>query len=149
AGLLGRPILNPRQVLLELQEYLDARVPRMPALGSVAEWERGAERLRADVLSRVVFRGEAAAWRDAPAKVEWLDTIPGGPGYRIKKLRYEVVPGLWVPALLYEPEKPAGRVPAVLNVNGHDANGKAAAYKQLRCINLAKRGLLALNVEWF
>src|SRR5262249_33738818 len=35
-----------------------------------------------------------------------------------------------------------------LNVNGHDGNGKAAPYKQIRCINLAKRGILALNVEW-
>src|SRR5262249_21704608 len=35
-----------------------------------------------------------------------------------------------------------------LNVNGHDGAGKAAPYKQLRCINLAKRGMLALNVEW-
>ena len=36
----------------------------------------------------------------------------------------------------------------MLNVNGHDRNGKAADYKQLRCINQAKRGMLALNVEW-
>jgi hypothetical protein len=36
-----------------------------------------------------------------------------------------------------------------LNVNGHDPNGKAAPYKQLRSINLAKRGMLVLNVEWF
>ena len=28
-------------------------------------------------------------------------------------------------------------------------DGKAAAYKQLRCINLAKRGIASLNVEWF
>jgi dienelactone hydrolase len=78
----------------------------------------------------------------------WLNTIAGGPGYRIKKLRYEALPGLWIPALLYEPEKLAGRVPAILNVNGHDRNGKAAPYKQIRCINQAKRGMLALNVEW-
>ena len=41
-----------------------------------------------------------------------------------------------------------GRVPVVLNVNGHDSKGKAAPYKQIRCINLAKRGMLALNAEW-
>ena len=27
--------------------------------------------------------------------------------------------------------------------------GKAAKYKQIRCINQAKRGMIALNVEWF
>ena len=41
------------------------------------------------------------------------------------------------------------RVPVVLNVNGHDAKGKAADYKQIRCINQARRGMLALNLEWF
>src|SRR4029079_11680479 len=81
-------------------------------------------------------------------RVEWLDTIAGGPGYRIKKLRFEAIPGLWVPALLYEPEKLKGRVPVVLNVNGHDSKGKPAPHKQIRCINLAKRGMLALNTEW-
>jgi dienelactone hydrolase len=121
----------------------------MPEGLTRAGWERQAERLRKDVLDRVVFRGAAASWRDAKTRVEWLGTIAGGPGYRIKKVRYEALPGLWVPALLYEPEKLAGKVPVHLAVNGHDANGKAADYKQVRCINLAKRGMLVLYDEWF
>ena len=36
----------------------------------------------------------------------------------------------------------------VLNVNGHEKTGMATPYIQERCINLAKRGLLALNPEW-
>jgi dienelactone hydrolase len=148
AALLGREIIGPRQTLLEVQDYTEARIPRMPKVESAAEWDKLAATLRAAVLEKVVYRGAATTWRDAKAKVEWQDTIKGGPGYRIKKLRYEALPGLWVPALLYEPEKPAGKVPVVLNVNGHDGNGKAAAYKQIRCINQAKRGMLALNVEW-
>ena len=102
-----------------------------------------------DVLDRIVYRGKSAQWRDGEARVEWLDAIPGGDGYHIRKLRFEVLPRLWVPALLYEPKTLEGRVPVVLNVNGHDPNGKAARYKQMRCINQAKRGMLALNVEWF
>jgi hypothetical protein len=145
---LGREIIGPRQSLLDLQDYLEPRIPRLPSFGSAAEWEKYADRLRADVLAKVVFRGEAAAWRDAKTKVEWRETIAGGPGYRIKKLRYEALPGLWIPALLYEPEKLEGKVPVALAVNGHDRNGKAAPYKQIRCINLAKRGMLVLNVEW-
>jgi dienelactone hydrolase len=37
----------------------------------------------------------------------------------------------------------------VLNFNGHDPAGKAAVDSQTLCINLAKRGLSVLNVEWF
>jgi hypothetical protein len=74
--------------------------------------------------------------------------IDAGPGYRIRRLRYEGYPGLWVPALLYEPTHLRGKVPAVLNPNGHHVGGKAMDYKQARCINLAKRGMLALNTEF-
>jgi len=147
--LLAAPIVGKTLPLAEVQRYCEERVVRMPAVKTLAEWQAEADRLRAAVLERVMFRGEAAKWRDAQTKVEWLDTIPGGPGYQIKKLRYEALPGMWIPALLYEPEKLAGKVPVILNVNGHaGAPGKALPYKQIRCINQAKRGMLALNLEW-
>ena len=146
---LARPILAPRQPLVEVQAYTAANVPVLPMFSTAGQWQAYARRIREETLDKVVFRGEAARWRDADTRVEWLETIPGGPGYRIKKLRFEAVPGLWVPALLYEPEGLQGKVPVVLNVNGHARTGTATDYKQERCINLVKRGMLALNVEWF
>jgi dienelactone hydrolase len=147
-ALLAKPVLDPNSPMSEAQAFCEARVPPVPRFDAVAEWEQHANKLRADVLEKIVFRGEAQAWRDAPGKVEWLDTIEGGPGYKIRKLRYEALPGLWIPALLYLPDNLTGKVPAILNVNGHEPKGKAAPYKQLICINQAKRGMLALNVEW-
>ena len=147
-ALLKREIISTNLPLEEVQAYAESRVPLMPAVKSLAEWAAIAERLRRDALEKVVFRGQAAEWRKGKAKVVWLETIEGGPGYRIKKLRYEAVPGLWIPALLYEPEHLSGKVPVALSVNGHEAIGKSVAYKQIRCINLAKRGLLVLNPEW-
>lgn len=148
-ALLERPIVGPALPLAEVQRYCDAAVVRLPEVKAAADWDKEAARLRDEVLRRVVFCGEAARWREAPARVEWLDTLPGGPGYRLKKLRYEALPGLWIPAILYEPEKLAGKVPVILNVNGHaGAPGKAYEAKQIRCINQAKRGMIALNPEW-
>jgi hypothetical protein len=147
-AMLAHKILAPRQTLTEVAKYVEVRLPKIPQVKTVAEWEKYAGKVRAEVLQRTVYRGEAAQWRDARLKVEWQETIKGGPGYRIRKLRFEAVPGLWIPALLYEPEALKAKVPAILNVNGHDRNGKAADYKQIRCINQAKRGMLALNVEW-
>src|SRR4051794_36997210 len=114
---LGRQSIGPQQALADVQEFVEARVPEMPEVKSAEDWTSIAEKLRAETLAKVVFRGEAAAWRDARTKVEWLETIEGGPGYKIKKLRYEALPGLWIPALLYEPEKLEGKVPVMLNVN--------------------------------
>jgi hypothetical protein len=149
AALLRHEIIGQTLPPAEIQRFCERRVPRLASYQSVAEWEAAARRLRQQVLEKVVFRGQAAAWRNMPQRIQWMETIPGGPGYRIKKLRYEALPGLFIPALLYEPEKLAGRVPAIMNVNGHvGPPGKAVPYKQIRCINQAKRGMLALNVEW-
>ena len=148
APLLARDIIGPDLTLAEVQAYTEQRVPLMPALKSAADWDREATRLRRAALDAVIFRGEARQWRAAKTKVEWLDTIPGGPGYSIRKLRYEALPGLWIPALLYLPEKLTGKSPVHLAVNGHDGVGKAAPYKQIRCINLARRGVISLNAEW-
>ncbi|MBI3880430.1 MAG: hypothetical protein HY301_10260 [Verrucomicrobia bacterium] len=147
--LLARPLIDKNLPWNEAQKFCDARVPRMPEVKSAAEWDRLANQMRRDVLDHVVFRDATSKqWRDAKPQFVWLETLPGGPGYRIHKLRYEALPGLWIPALLYEPDNLNGKVPVYLAVNGHDANGKGSAYKQIRCINLAKRGVLALNVEW-
>ncbi|MFA6564914.1 MAG: acetylxylan esterase [Verrucomicrobiia bacterium] len=148
-SLLQHPIIGTNVPMAEVQAFTEVRVPRMPTVKSAAEWQKIADRLRRGMFERVVFRGEAAAWRDAKTKVEWFNTIEGGPGYKIRKLRYEALPGLWIPALLYVPDNLSGKVPVMLAVNGHDGNGKAAPYKQIRCINLAKRGMISLNVEWF
>lgn len=149
AGWLERPILEPGSVMRETQAYYSTKVPSVPVFKTLPEWQAYAEKLRAETLANTVFRGRAAGWRDAQLGVEYLEFIEGGPGYKIRKLRYEALPGLWVPALLYLPEKMDGKVPVALNVNGHDPHGKAADYKQLRCINQAKRGIIALNPEWF
>ncbi|MEX0676534.1 MAG: hypothetical protein WD063_05630 [Pirellulales bacterium] len=146
---LDASLLPPGSTAREIRAFIEPRIIRPPEFSDRAEWEKAAGRLRRDVLEQIVFRGAAARWRDAKCNVEWLDTIGGGPGYSIQKFRYEALPGMWIPGLLYLPERLEGRVPLALNVNGHDAKGKAVDYKQLRSINLVKRGMMVLNVEWF
>jgi hypothetical protein len=146
---LSREILGPQKSMEEVQDFIEPRVPSVPEAKSAEEWQRIASDLRRRVLQDVYFRGEAKKWSESPTKIEWAGEIPGGPGYTIRKLRYEAVPGLWIPALLYVPEKTTGKVPVHMAVNGHDPKGKAADYKQIRCINLARRGVISLNVEWF
>ncbi len=144
---LDKALLDAQQPQVEAQVYMASRVPLVPSFVSALEWQRYAGELRRRLLKEVVFRGVAKQWREAPGKVEWLETIEGA-GYRVRKLRYQVLPGLMVPALLYEPARMNGKVAAVLNLNGHEKTGVATPYIQLRCINLAKSGVMALNPEW-
>ena len=136
------------EVSQQLDRFVRSRVPPLELSSSARAWQREAQSLRKQVLRNVVFRGVPASWRAPSPRVEWLDRLPSEHGYSIRKLRIEALPGLWIPALLYEPDKLEGRVPVILNVNGHSRDGKVTDYKQIRCINQAKRGMIALNLEW-
>lgn len=148
ASVLKHPIVPEGETGREHTQFVTQRIPKLKLAESAAAWQQEADRLRTAILNDVVFHGVPDAWREGQPRVERFGTIDSGNGYTITKLRYEALPGLWIPALLYEPENLTGKVPVVLNVNGHDPNGKACDYKQLRCINLAKRGIIALNTEW-
>jgi dienelactone hydrolase len=149
--LLKDEILPQPVAEFQIRQYIIERIappPRVPTRPQ--EWTSEASRLRHHLLDDVAFHGWPKAWVEAAPKFEEVGVIETGAGYRIRKLRYEIVPGFDSAALLYEPEHLTGKVPAILNVNGHvGPPGKAVEYKQKRCINYARHGILALNLEWF
>jgi dienelactone hydrolase len=147
--ILEDEILAPQVAVFQLREYILRRVAKAPAPTSREQWAAESASLRKRLLNEVVFHGWPREWVEAPPKFEEVEIIAGN-GYRIRKLRYEIVPGFQSVALLYEPENLHGKVPAILNVNGHvGPPGKSAEYKQKRCITFARHGILALNLEWF
>src|SRR5205814_3315811 len=147
---LGEEILAPSVAVHQVKSYILSRVAPPPTVTNAPQWTEEEKRLRQHLLQDVVFHGWPDEWVNTPPKFEDLGVIEGGAGYRLRKLRYEIVPGFQSVAILYEPEHLHGKVPAILNVNGHvGPPGKAVEYKQKRCINFAKHGILALNVEWF
>jgi hypothetical protein len=75
AEFLKRPLLPADEVTLEIRDHVRPKVARLRAPGSAADWEREAKQLRDEVLSNAVFRGEAAKWRDAMTRVEYLVSI--------------------------------------------------------------------------
>ena len=69
-------------------------------------------------------------------------------GYRIEKLLFQTIPGIWMTALAYVPDRP-GKLPAVLAVHGHWREAKVAPVVQARCIGLARLGFFVLAVDAF
>lgn len=133
----------------QVRQYLANRVAPPPTATGAQQWTEEEKRLRQRMLE-VVYHGWPPEWVNSPPRFEEVGVIEGGAGYRLRKFRYEIVPGFQSTAILYEPLKLQGKVPAVLNVNGHvGAPGKWIEYKQKRCINFAKHGILALSLEWF
>ena len=149
SGWLKQPIIASDQIRTEISEYIQKLIPPLNVPDRIT-WEHQASNLRQEILDRVVFRGVPQEWVNWKARTVWGDILKAGPGYQIRKLRYQALPGLWIPALLYEPTQAQAKIPAILNVNGHvGPPGKSTEYEQLRCINLAKKGVLALHPEWF
>jgi hypothetical protein len=146
---LSQDVIPADQALNDVRRFSASRITPIPEINSLEDWKLYADRIREAALRDVVFKGRAAEWRQFVGGTEMLDTIEGGAGYSIRKLRIEVLPDLWIPGLLYVPNSVSGKVPVFLNVNGHDRNGKAAEYKQARCIHMARNGIIALNLEWF
>lgn len=139
-------ILPENTTLKEIQNWLSGNLPRMKIPSSRKDWKKQSSEIRERYL-KYYFQGHPKGLLKRKFKVDWKETIQM-PGYKIKKLLYEGYPGIWIPALIYEPDEITGKVPGVLNSNGHHAGGKAMPYKQARCINLAKRGIIALNFEF-
>jgi dienelactone hydrolase len=147
---LKEEILSPTVALFQLRQYILSEVAKPPSPANSQDWTAEANRLRQHLLNDIVFHGWPREWVTSPPKFEDLGPIEhSGAGYRMRKLRYEIVPGFDSTAILYEPENLQSKVPAILNVNGHvGPEGKAVEYKQKRCINFAKQGMIALNLEW-
>ena len=93
----------PRQVSAhELREYALSGSCRLPPRAARRSGLPKPSRLRAQLLD-VVFHGWPKEWVAAGPRFEEVGTLQGH-GYRIRKLRYEIVPGFYSTALLYEPE---------------------------------------------
>ncbi|MFO0901676.1 MAG: alpha/beta hydrolase family protein [Pirellulales bacterium] len=103
---------------------------------------------------RVALRKQLeASWGGFPAEPcplepRVLGTIERD-GYRIEKVVFQTLPGVWMTANAYVPAKPAQHKPAVLCVHGHWRLAKQEPVVQMRCIGLARLGFFVLAVDAF
>jgi len=69
-------------------------------------------------------------------------------GYRIERLIFQTMPGVWMTASAYVPDKP-GKHPALMAVHGHWRGARLDPVVQKRCIGPAKLGYFVLAVDAF
>lgn len=68
-------------------------------------------------------------------------------GYRVEKLIYESMPGYFVTAALFIPNKIRGKAPAILNAIGHSTQSFRRDIYQHVIINLVKKGFIVLTYD--
>jgi dienelactone hydrolase len=147
-SLLKQPVEPTAVTAFQLQQYLSRRIAPLPTPQSAHDWADQQQKLRKHILDDVAFHGWPSEWVQSAPHFQQVGQTESRNGYRVSKFLYEIVPGFDATAILYEPEKISGRVPAILNVIGHEPKGNAAEYEQKRCINFAKRGIIALSLGW-
>ena len=108
---------------------------------SLAAWTRQNARLRAELQK---------AWGPFPATPAPLSARKLGElqrdGYRVQKLVFQTLPGVWMTANAYVPNR-SGKLPAILMVHGHWRGAKQDPVVQARCIGAARLGFFVLAVD--
>jgi dienelactone hydrolase len=147
-SVLAQPVQSTDVTAFQVQQYLSHRITPLPSPKSANDWTDQQQKLRKHILDDIAFHGWPSEWVQSAPNFLQVGATESRNGYRVSKFRYEIVPGFDATAILYEPEKLSGRVPAILNVIGHEPMGNATEYEQKRCINFAKRGIIALSIGW-
>lgn len=120
--------------------HLDARARDVAAVQTRADAEKRQAAVRATVLKLL----NGVPDHHGPVAVRTFGSIAAD-GFRIEKIAYESLPGLWVTADVYVPTAATAPFPAVLVTPGHGATSKAGEYNW--GANLAHNGILALAVD--
>lgn len=70
-------------------------------------------------------------------------------GYTIENIAIEILPGVWINGSLYRPAKYKGKIPVILNPDGHWEKQRYRPDCQYRCAALAKMGAMAFSYDLF
>ncbi|PWG78163.1 acetylxylan esterase [Pararcticibacter amylolyticus] len=70
-------------------------------------------------------------------------------GYTIENVAIETLPGVYVSGSLYRPLKSKGKIPVILNPDGHFGDGRYRADCQYRCAMQARMGAIAFSYDLF
>jgi Acetyl xylan esterase (AXE1) len=121
------------------QHELQQREEAIAAIHTVVEAERRQRFVHQELLE---IMGGLPSY-NGPLNPKVMGRIQAE-GYTIEKIVYESLPGFYVTANLYRPDRP-GRYPAVLLQSGHVQEGKPES--QLVAANLALKGFVVLTFD--
>ena len=70
-------------------------------------------------------------------------------GYTVENIAIEILHGLWINGSLYKPLKYKGKIPLILNPDGHWEKQRYRADCQYRCAALARMGAMTFSYDLF
>ena len=111
----------------------------------VPSWEKRKEELRECMWKALRLSPLPARPKSAPI----ISNKRTMNGYTIENVAIETLPGLYVCGSLYRPLSAKGKVPVILNPDGHFGDGRYRSDAQYRCAMEARMGAIAFSYDLF
>ncbi len=116
----------------------------LSSINNLQDWEAVRDQRHLELIEMLGLQGKPVMDKRPAVNVTKTGVIQKD-GYRIEKLYYESLPGLYVSANLYVPEGIQKKAPAILYVCGHSHTQKH--HYQAHAKNFAENGFVCLIIE--
>jgi len=112
---------------------------------NVQEWEKRKAELKPCLMEALQLSPLPAA----PASKPIITPKRSFDGYTVENIAIEILPGLYINGSLYKPAKIKGKIPVILNPDGHWEKQRYRPDCQYRCAALARMGAMAFSYDLF
>jgi sugar phosphate isomerase/epimerase/dienelactone hydrolase len=112
---------------------------------NIAEWEKRKRELKPCLLEALQLTRLPAL----PVAKPIITSERRMDGYTVSNIAIEILPGVWINGSLYKPAKYKGKIPVILNPDGHWEKQRYRPDCQYRCAALAKMGAMAFSYDLF
>jgi len=112
---------------------------------NVAEWEKRKQELKPCIMEAL----QLGYLPPAPPSKPIITPRRKFDGYTVENIAIEILPGLYINGSLYRPSKYNGKIPVILNPDGHWEKQRYRPDCQYRCAALARMGAMAFSYDLF
>ncbi|HQR92557.1 MAG TPA: acetylxylan esterase [Sediminibacterium sp.] len=120
------------------------------------------DRIASQYASKTSWEKRKDSLKPALLKALQLSPLPASPGtaviitakrifngYSVENIAIEILPGVYINGSLYKPLQYKGRIPVILNPDGHWEKQRYRPDCQYRCAAMAKMGAMAFSYDLF
>jgi cephalosporin-C deacetylase-like acetyl esterase len=133
-----------QQLVAYLNRIAFAQLQQRAQAVAAVQTQEQAERRKSAVRAKMLELIGGLPEKRGAVPVRQFGTIDGD-GFRVEKIAYQSLPGLYVTADVYVPASGPGPFPAVILTPGHEPTGKLGQYNW--AANLARAGILSLAID--
>lgn len=108
-------------------------------------WQKRKDSLAIELLAALQLKKLPAV----PTSKPIVTAVRKFDGYTVENIALEILPGIYVNGSLYKPSIIKGKIPLILNPDGHWEKQRYRADCQYRCAAFAKMGAMAFSYDLF